>query len=201
MSRAVTLEDWRFMDAALACAFGALGSTAPNPAVGCVIVQQGRVVARAATASSGRPHAETQALAIAGEAARGAQVYVTLEPCAHYGQTPPCAKALADAGVAEVIIACRDPFAQVNGRGVEILKSAGVHVLEGVRKAQAEAANAGFFQALKTRQAIEVVDDRSGLADAALEVVAGESKDAALSRAAAAGLTRVRLISFEATQR
>jgi len=97
-SRPVTPADRRFMDAALACAYAALGSTAPNPAVGCLIVKAGRVLAAAATAPGGRPHAETQALALAGPAARGARAYVTLEPCAHHGQTPPCAEALVKGG-------------------------------------------------------------------------------------------------------
>jgi len=96
--RAVTPDDLRFMDAALALAFARLGQTAPNPSVGCVIVRERRVIGAAATAAGGRPHAETQALAQAGEAARGARAYVSLEPCAHHGRTPPCAQALIDAG-------------------------------------------------------------------------------------------------------
>ena len=192
-SRAVTPADLRFMDAALARAFQALGTTAPNPAVGCVIVSQGRVLAASATAPGGRPHAETQALTIAGEAARGASVYVTLEPCAHHGRTPPCAEALVRAGVGEVIIACRDPFAEVDGRGAAILRSAGLGVIEGVRAAQAEALNAGFFQTVRAGQALLIDDPRPGLVDADLTVRPGETVEAVLSRAAQDGLTRVRL--------
>ena len=189
------------MDAALACAFGALGSTAPNPAVGCVIVKAGRVLAAAATAPGGRPHAETQALALAGAEARGASAYVTLEPCAHHGQTPPCADALVEAGIGEVIIACGDPFAEVNGRGAAILWAAGIPVIEGVRRDAAEALNAGFFETVRSGRALAVEDDRPGLVDAHLEMQAGETPEDALARAAADGLTRVRLVRSGETQR
>ncbi|HJU11337.1 MAG TPA: bifunctional diaminohydroxyphosphoribosylaminopyrimidine deaminase/5-amino-6-(5-phosphoribosylamino)uracil reductase RibD, partial [Candidatus Binataceae bacterium] len=99
-----------------------LGLTSPNPAVGCVIVRDGKVVGRNATAPGGRPHAEPQAIAEAGDLARGATAYVSLEPCAHFGQTPPCARALVDAGVSRVVIGCLDPYPPVRGRGVAILK-------------------------------------------------------------------------------
>jgi diaminohydroxyphosphoribosylaminopyrimidine deaminase/5-amino-6-(5-phosphoribosylamino)uracil reductase len=199
--RPVTPEDRRFMDAALAWAYAALGSTAPNPAVGCLIVKDGRVLAAAATARGGRPHAETQALALAGPAARGARAYVTLEPCAHHGQTPPCAEALVKAGLAEVIIACRDPFAEVDGRGAAILRDAGVSVIEGVRGEAAEALNAGFFETVRAGRALAIDDGRPGPVDAVFERGPGETREQALARAAAAGLTRVRLIEPEATQR
>ncbi|NUB14495.1 riboflavin biosynthesis protein RibD, partial [Azospirillum brasilense] len=97
------------MRAALALAARGLGNTWPNPAVGCVIVRDGVVVGRGWTQPGGRPHAETEALARAGGAARGATAYVTLEPCNHYGKTPPCALALVEAGVARVVVACGDP--------------------------------------------------------------------------------------------
>lgn len=200
-NRPVTPEDRRFMDAALACAYAALGATAPNPAVGCVIVKDGQVLASAATAAGGRPHAETQALAMAGGAARGATVYVTLEPCAHHGQTPPCAEALVEAGIGEVIIACRDPFAEVNGRGAAILRAAGIPVIEGVRRDAAEALNAGFFGTVRAGRALAVEDDRPGLVDARLGMQAGETPEEALARAAADGLTRVRLVRSGETQR
>lgn len=183
------------MDVALAQAYAALGSTAPNPAVGCVIVKNGRVIAASATAKGGRPHAETQALERAGDGARGARVYVTLEPCAHHGQTGPCAEALARAEVGEVIIACLDPFTEVNGRGAAILKAAGVTVIEGVRREAAQVLNAGFFETVRTGRAICVDDDRSGLADADFQQGQEESREEALSRARSGGLTRVRLIS------
>ncbi|MEQ8403790.1 MAG: bifunctional diaminohydroxyphosphoribosylaminopyrimidine deaminase/5-amino-6-(5-phosphoribosylamino)uracil reductase RibD [Oceanicaulis sp.] len=189
---AASPDDLRFMDAALALAYAALGSTAPNPAVGCVIVKDGRIAAAAATASGGRPHAESQALEQAGAAAQGARVYVTLEPCAHYGKTPPCAEALAAARPAEVIIACTDPFEQVAGRGAELLRSAGIRVREGVRRVEAEALNAGFFTRLKTGAPLIAEDRRPGLFDIDLVLEAGETEAEALARLGALGVTRVR---------
>ncbi|MBV8591580.1 MAG: bifunctional diaminohydroxyphosphoribosylaminopyrimidine deaminase/5-amino-6-(5-phosphoribosylamino)uracil reductase RibD, partial [Acetobacteraceae bacterium] len=101
------------MQAALALARRGLGTTWPNPSVGCIIAQQGRVVARAGTAPGGRPHAESLALDRAGEAARGATAYVSLEPCCHWGRTPPCTDALIAAGIARVVIGARDPDQRV----------------------------------------------------------------------------------------
>lgn len=123
-----------------------LGQVWPNPAVGCVIVKEGRVLGRGWTQPGGRPHAETVALAQAGEAARGATAYVTLEPCAHHGQTPPCAAALVDAGLARVVTALTDPDPRVAGRGHAMLRAAGVEVAEGVLGAQAARVNAGFLK-------------------------------------------------------
>lgn len=105
-----------------------LGQTASNPSVGTVIVKNGEVIGRGVTAIGGRPHAEAQALSEAGDAARGATAYVTLEPCAHHGRTPPCANALADAGIARVVCALSDPDDRVAGRGFAILREAGVTV-------------------------------------------------------------------------
>jgi diaminohydroxyphosphoribosylaminopyrimidine deaminase/5-amino-6-(5-phosphoribosylamino)uracil reductase len=134
------------MHHALALAERALGCVAPNPAVGCVIVSsEGRVVGRGWTQAGGRPHAETVALAQAGEAARGATAYVTLEPCAHFGQTPPCADALIAAGVARVVAAVEDPDPRVKGQGFEKLRAAGIEVIVGVLEKEAAALNAGFF--------------------------------------------------------
>ncbi|WP_306015365.1 bifunctional diaminohydroxyphosphoribosylaminopyrimidine deaminase/5-amino-6-(5-phosphoribosylamino)uracil reductase RibD [Oceanicaulis sp. MMSF_3324] len=190
--RPVTAEDLRLMDTALALAYARLGATAPNPSVGCVIVRGDRIVGAAATAPGGRPHAEPQALEQAGALARGATVYVTLEPCAHYGKTPPCAEALVAAQPAEVVIACRDPFEHVAGRGVSMLKEAGIVVVEGVREAEAMTLNAGFFQRLKTGRPLLAQDTRASLYDADLELEAGEDIDTALARLGAQGLTRVR---------
>ncbi|WP_436399538.1 bifunctional diaminohydroxyphosphoribosylaminopyrimidine deaminase/5-amino-6-(5-phosphoribosylamino)uracil reductase RibD [Roseobacter sp. S98] len=122
-----------------------LGRVWPNPAVGCVIVRDGFVVGRGWTQPGGRPHAETVALAQAGGAARGADVYVTLEPCAHHGKTPPCAQALIDAGVARVVYATPDPDPRVAGRGGSMLEEAGIKVDTGVLQDEALDANAGFF--------------------------------------------------------
>ena len=134
---------------ALALGRRGLGRTWPNPAVGCVIVQHGQVVGRGWTQPGGRPHAETEALAQAGSAARGADVYVTLEPCSHVGKTPPCAQALIDAGVARVVVATADPDPRVSGRGLDMLRTAGIEVVTGVCEAEARRANAGFFARLE----------------------------------------------------
>ncbi len=133
------------MLAALDLARPMLGLTTPNPAVGCVIVRDGEIVASGATAAGGRPHAETVALAAAGAGARGTTAYVALEPCAHQGQTPPCARALVDAGVARVVLGCRDPYPPVRGRGIAMLRAAGIAVTEGVLEDQCRRLNEGFF--------------------------------------------------------
>ena len=122
-----------------------LGGVWPNPAVGCVIVN-GAVVGRGWTQPGGRPHAETMALAQAGDAARGATAYVTLEPCAHHGKTPPCAEALIAAGVARVVTALTDPDPRVAGRGHAMLRAAGIAVTEGVLEPAARETNAGFLK-------------------------------------------------------
>ncbi|HXT08693.1 MAG TPA: bifunctional diaminohydroxyphosphoribosylaminopyrimidine deaminase/5-amino-6-(5-phosphoribosylamino)uracil reductase RibD [Roseiarcus sp.] len=126
------MSDARFMDAALALGRRNLGLTAPNPSVGAVIVQGQCVVGAGATAPGGRPHAETIALAEAGAQAKGATVYVTLEPCSHHGGTPPCADALVAAGVGRVVCALEDPDARVAGRGLARLRAAGIAVELGV---------------------------------------------------------------------
>lgn len=122
-----------------------MGRVWPNPAVGCVIVADGHIVGRAHTADGGRPHAETQALAQAGDKARGATAYVTLEPCSHHGQTPPCAAALITAGIARVVVATTDPNPKVSGQGIAMLRDAGVTVDLGIGQAQADRDHAGFF--------------------------------------------------------
>jgi len=129
----------------LALAQSRLGLTSPNPAVGCVIVRDEKVVGRGATAPGGRPHAEPQAIAQARDLARGATAYVSFEPCAHYGQTPPCARALAEAGVARVVIGCLDPYPQVRGRGVAILNTAGIATTVGVLEGECRRLNEGFI--------------------------------------------------------
>lgn len=132
---------------ALALSLGrrGLGRTWPNPAVGCVIVKEGRVVGRGWTQPGGRPHAETEALAQAMSKARDADVYVTLEPCAHQGQTPPCAQALIEAGVGRVILATEDPDPRVSGQGCDMLRAAGIAVEVGLMADEALRDNAGFF--------------------------------------------------------
>jgi diaminohydroxyphosphoribosylaminopyrimidine deaminase/5-amino-6-(5-phosphoribosylamino)uracil reductase len=122
-----------------------LGRVWPNPAVGCVIVRDGRVLGRGWTQDGGRPHAESVALAQAGNAARGATAYVSLEPCDHQGQTPPCSHALVAAGVARVVVALTDPDPRVAGGGVETLRRAGIEVTTGVCEAEARLAHRGFL--------------------------------------------------------
>jgi diaminohydroxyphosphoribosylaminopyrimidine deaminase/5-amino-6-(5-phosphoribosylamino)uracil reductase len=136
--------DAAHMRAALALARRGLGTTWPNPSVGCLVVQGGRVVGRAVTAPGGRPHAEPRALEMAGAGALGGTVYVTLEPCNHWGQTPPCTEALIEAGVARVVVAMRDPDPRVDGEGLERLRAGGVAVTEGVLEAEAREVVAGF---------------------------------------------------------
>ena len=141
-------RDAGWMRAALGLARRGLGRVWPNPAVGCVVVAGGRVVGRGRTADGGRPHAEALALGEAGERARGATAYVTLEPCAHTGETPPCAEALAAAGVARVVIAAGDPDPRVNGAGIARLRAAGVAVDVGCLGDEAAAMNRGFLTRL-----------------------------------------------------
>ena len=125
------------MRRAIALAEDGVAYVSPNPSVGCVLVRDGTVVGEGATEPPPGPHAEAVALRRAGEAARGARAYVTLEPCAHHGRTPPCADALIDAGVAAVHVALLDPDAQVSGRGVERLRAAGIEVTIGDGEAEA----------------------------------------------------------------
>jgi diaminohydroxyphosphoribosylaminopyrimidine deaminase/5-amino-6-(5-phosphoribosylamino)uracil reductase len=137
------------MRVALALAEQQLGLTTPNPSVGCVIARGAQVVGRGATGVGGRPHGETVALADAGALARGATAYVSFEPCAHYGQTPPCADALVAAGVKRVVIGCVDPDPRVSGRGIAILKRAKIKVTLGVLEDQALLLNEGFVTRLR----------------------------------------------------
>ena len=138
--------DIRYMRLALSLGRRGQGQCWPNPAVGCVIVQDGRIVGRGWTQPGGRPHAERVALAEAGAASRGATAYVSLEPCAHHGQTPPCAEALIEAGVARVVAPLEDSDTRVSGRGFAMLRAAGVEVVTGVLAAEAAADLAGFFR-------------------------------------------------------
>jgi len=130
-------EDLRWMEAALNLGSRSLGLAAPNPAVGAILVKDGAVVGRGATAPGGRPHAERIAIESAGEAARGATLYVTLEPCSHFGASPPCVDAIVAAGVARVVSAIEDPNPLVKGQGHARLKAAGVAVSVGAGAAQA----------------------------------------------------------------
>ena len=139
------LADQHFLDHAIRVGARGLGRTAPNPSVGCVLVKDRQVIAAERTADSGRPHAETQALHAAGDLAKGSTAYVSLEPCAHYGVTPPCAEALIKAGIARVVIAATDLDIRVAGQGIAMLQHAGIAV-EVLPSADAASDLRGFFR-------------------------------------------------------
>ncbi|MCX7643982.1 MAG: bifunctional diaminohydroxyphosphoribosylaminopyrimidine deaminase/5-amino-6-(5-phosphoribosylamino)uracil reductase RibD [Rhodobacteraceae bacterium] len=171
----MTESDLRWMRLAIALGARGLGRVWPNPAVGCVLVREGRVVGRGWTAEGGRPHAETQALAQAGAAARGATAYVSLEPCAHHGETPPCAAALAAAGVARVVSALEDPDPRVSGRGHALLRAAGIAVETGVLEAEARAVQAGFLSRVTRGRPMLTLKLAAGL-DGRIATASGESR-------------------------
>jgi len=143
-------EDYRFMARALELARRGLYSADPNPRVGCVVVAADRIVGEGWHERAGEPHAEVHALRAAGERARGATAYVTLEPCSHHGRTPPCADALIKAGVGRVIIAADDANPRVSGQGVARLRAAGIAVEQGVLAEPSESLNAGFLKRMRT---------------------------------------------------
>lgn len=145
-----TACDHQHMADAIRLAWRGLYTTHPNPRVGCVIVKDGGVVGQGWHEIAGQGHAEVNALRQAGEAARGATVYVSLEPCSHHGKTPPCAEALIRAGVARVVSAMEDPNPQVSGRGHRLLQAAGIATASGLLDAQARAVNPGFYQRMQT---------------------------------------------------
>lgn len=151
------------------------GNTWPNPAVGCVVVSAGRIIGRGWTAPSGRPHAETQALEQAGAAARGADVYVTLEPCAHHGQTPPCAQALIEAGVARVVVALGDSDTRVAGRGIAMLRDAGIIVETAVLEAEARSDHQGFLSRVEQGRPMVTLKLAQSF-DGRIATATGESK-------------------------
>jgi diaminohydroxyphosphoribosylaminopyrimidine deaminase / 5-amino-6-(5-phosphoribosylamino)uracil reductase len=163
------------MRAALALARRSLGRTWPNPAVGCVIVKDGAVIGRGRTRDGGRPHAEVDALTQAGDAARGATVYVTLEPCSHFGKSPPCADALIKAGIVKVVSALQDPNPQVNGQGHARLRAAGIAVEIGEGAKEATEINAGFLLQLSEGRPLFHLKVASSL-DGRIATASGESK-------------------------
>jgi diaminohydroxyphosphoribosylaminopyrimidine deaminase/5-amino-6-(5-phosphoribosylamino)uracil reductase len=163
-------------------------TTKPNPMVGCVLAHGESIVGEGFHARRGEPHAEVHALQAAGDRARGAVAYVTLEPCAHQGATPPCADALIAAGVARVVAAARDPFPQVDGVGLQRLRDAGIAVETGLMEAAARHANRGFFSRiergrpwLRVKLAMSL-DGRTALADGASKWISGEAARADVQR-------------------
>lgn len=149
MSTEQTVLDAHYMARAIELARKGLYTTHPNPRVGCVIVRDGQIVGEGWHVRAGEPHAEVYALRAAGELARGATAYVTLEPCSHHGRTPPCAEGLVTAGVARVVAAMQDPNPEVAGRGLKRLADAGIDVRCGVLETEARALNKGFLKRME----------------------------------------------------
>jgi diaminohydroxyphosphoribosylaminopyrimidine deaminase/5-amino-6-(5-phosphoribosylamino)uracil reductase len=145
-----TIDDHRYMSRAIQLARKGLYTTNPNPRVGCVLVRDGEVVGEGFHLRAGEGHAEVNALAMAGAKAQGATAYVTLEPCSHYGRTPPCAEGLINAGVSRVVAAMVDPNPQVSGRGIKMLEQAGIRAEAGLLEAEARELNSGFIKRMES---------------------------------------------------
>ncbi len=167
--------DIHHMRSALSLAGRGLGRTAPNPSVGCVIVKGGITIARARTNDGGRPHAENLALSQAGAQAKGAILYVTLEPCAHHGQTPPCVDAIIDAGISRVIIGSKDVDPRTAGKSIQRLESAGIEVITGVLEDECNALNTGFFSRLTKNRPFVTLKTACSL-DGKIALKSGESQ-------------------------
>lgn len=167
--------DEEYMRQALAVARFAAGRTSPNPLVGAVVVNDGRIVGQGWHRKAGTPHAEVHALRQAGDLANGAALYVTLEPCSHYGKTPPCAEAVIQSGIKRVVVAMRDPNPLVAGRGLEALRRAGIQVEEGILRAEAEALNEVFLKWITTRCPFVALKMAMTL-DGKIATAAGQSK-------------------------
>ncbi|MBR2216361.1 MAG: bifunctional diaminohydroxyphosphoribosylaminopyrimidine deaminase/5-amino-6-(5-phosphoribosylamino)uracil reductase RibD [Selenomonadaceae bacterium] len=168
-------QDETFMQMALELAENGRGRTSPNPLVGAVIVKEGKVVAAGWHRRAGTPHAEIHALNMAGDLAKGADMYVTLEPCAHYGRTGPCAKAIAAAGIKRVVMATLDPNPKVAGGGARILREAGTEVAVGVLEAAARRQNEVFFKWITTGQPFVLLKTAMSL-DGKIATFRGESQ-------------------------
>jgi diaminohydroxyphosphoribosylaminopyrimidine deaminase/5-amino-6-(5-phosphoribosylamino)uracil reductase len=184
-------SDGRFMARAIELARSRLGKTAPNPTVGCVIVRGGSIVAEAATGRGGRPHAEETSLKIAGEAAEGATAYVSLEPCnIRSSGALSCSQLLIEARIGRVVVACEDPHPK-GAHGVSRLGAAGIEVMLGVLRQEAEALNCGFFKLTSTGRPWLAVDADATFYDAEFGLARNETFEAALDRLGRQGLTRV----------
>ncbi|WP_282609134.1 bifunctional diaminohydroxyphosphoribosylaminopyrimidine deaminase/5-amino-6-(5-phosphoribosylamino)uracil reductase RibD [Pelagibius sp. Alg239-R121] len=175
VSTRIEKTDTAFLNAALNLAARGLGSVAPNPAVGCILVNDGRVVGRGWTQPGGRPHAETEALRQAGSQAQGACAYVTLEPCAHHGRTPPCADALIEAGISRCVVALQDPDERVQGQGIARLRAAGVEVSLGLCADAASETNEGFLRRVTEGRPLVTLKIASTL-DGRIATHSGESQ-------------------------
>lgn len=171
----MTTINERYMKRALTLARKGIGKTSPNPAVGCIIVKDGQVVGQGWHKKAGTPHAEIHALAAAKDAARGADVYVTLEPCCHTGKTPPCSDALIKAGVKRVIVGMKDPNPKVSGGGIAALESAGIEVVGGVLEDECRQINLPFIKQITT--GLPYVTFKCAMTlDGNIATVTGESK-------------------------
>ena len=168
-------EDQVWMQKAIELAKLGQYSTRPNPNVGCVIVKDGQLIGQGFHPKAGQPHAEVFAMREAGDLARGATAYVTLEPCAHFGRTPPCAKGLVEAGVEKVVVACADPNPLVAGKGIQILMDAGIEVEVGICTPEAQQLNQGFLKAMATGMPYVRLKVASSL-DGRTAMASGESK-------------------------
>lgn len=170
-----SFEDFQFMALAIQLAKRGHYTTSPNPRVGCVLVKNGQVIGKGFHQKAGEGHAEVNALAQAGESAKGAIAYVTLEPCSHFGRTPPCAQALIDAKVAKVIAAMEDPNPQVSGRGIALLREAGIEVHSGLLAADARELNLGFIKRM-TKKLPRVTCKLAASLDGKTAMANGESQ-------------------------
>ena len=168
-------KDLYYMQQAIELAKLGRFTTTPNPNVGCVIVKNNQIIGKGYHQKAGQPHAEVYALRMAGDQAKGATAYVTLEPCSHFGRTPPCADALIQAGITRVIIAMQDPNPNVAGNGIKRLKEAGIEVQVGVLTEQAEAINKGFLKRMRTGLPYVQLKMAASL-DGKIAMASGESK-------------------------
>jgi len=168
-------EDQEYMCRALTLASRALGRTSPNPVVGAVIVKDDKIVGEGYHLAAGTPHAEVQALSAAGEEAAGATLYVTLEPCSHFGRTPPCADAVIAAGIKRVVVAVADPNPRVSGRGITKLAQAGIEVEVGILQKEACRLNEVFFKYIQTRLPFVALKTAMTL-DGKIASVSGDSR-------------------------
>lgn len=198
--------DHEYMARALRLAEQGVYTTMPNPRVGCVIAKDGNIIGEGFHLRAGEPHAEVHALRMAGEAARGADVYVTLEPCSHYGRTPPCAAALIDAGVRRVVAAMQDPNPNVSGQGLANLASQHIQIASGLMETQARALNPGFISRMtrgrpfvRSKMAASL-DGKTSLANGVSQWITGEAarKDVQRWRArSCAILTALATVQFD----
>nr|WP_255534821.1 bifunctional diaminohydroxyphosphoribosylaminopyrimidine deaminase/5-amino-6-(5-phosphoribosylamino)uracil reductase RibD [Halobacillus sp. GSS1] len=145
-------RDERYMRMAVDMARETVGQTSPNPSVAAIVVKHNQMVGVGVHVKAGEPHAEVHALRMAGEKARDAEIYVTLEPCSHYGQTPPCAEAILEAGIKRVVVASNDPNPKVSGRGIRMMREHGLEVKTEVLKEEADEINASFFHFIQKKE-------------------------------------------------